>query len=254
MINRSAFVGLGSGVLAIVLGHLVLGGSLGQLIHIGVFGVFILMLMGALFVSQGFDGVSLGLQMLKKIFKDPAGSQALPELSAEIVEAATRVRKQGLVAADSGAEALKHPLLKRSLKYLTEGFEPGTVQEILDAERERQRQDYDRGLAVIESAAAWAPPMGVITSILGLIQVMSRLSDPVAVGAGMGIALLAMLYGLVFAQVFFTPWAAKLRAMGQGLGREVELVKLGVAAIQQGLPPSFLQEKLSAITGAKAQS
>jgi chemotaxis protein MotA len=125
-----------------------------------------------------------------------------------------------------------------------DGFEPATVKEIIDTEIYLEFEEEENAGRVFEGAGGFAPTIGIIGAVLGLIHVMSMLNDPSKIGEGIAVAFVATVYGVGVANMFLIPWGTKIkRKAGQRLLTK-EVVKLGVVGIQEGLNPHFLREKL----------
>src|SRR5262249_14470363 len=151
-------------------------------------------------------------------------------------------RKEGVLAVETQREGIRNPLFKKSLKFVIDGFEPATVREIIDAEIQLAFEEEENAGKVFEGAGGYAPPIGIIGAVLGLIHVMAMLNDPSKIGEGIAVAFVATVYGVGIANLILIPWGTKLKRKAAQRMLVKEVVKLGVVGIQEGLNPHFLQE------------
>lgn len=237
-----AVVGVLLGVFAVVGGALLEGLQLSAIFQptaaIIVFGGTI----GATLVSFPREDILSAIRSLREIF----GSAALDvrEAIEEVVRVAVVARKEGILAVDQIRESIRDPLFKKSIKYVIDGFDPQTVKEIMQAEIDRALEEEEAAAKVWEAAGGYAPTVGILGAVLGLIHVMQNLSDPSHIGSGIAVAFVATVYGVASANLFFIPFGTKLKRRAQLKALSKEVVRLGVSSIQEGLNPNFLREKL----------
>jgi chemotaxis protein MotA len=168
-------------------------------------------------------------------------------LMQEINGIAAQARKEGLLSIEAQRLTLKNHLLKKNVKYITDGLEIGAVRELLDAEIHLRQKDFLIPSLVMEAAASTAPALGIVGAVMGLIQVMLKLDDPSRMGVGIAIAFLCVIYGLLFANLFFQPGSIKLKKLASLKMIELEMIRVGVLGILEGLSPGFIQEKLKVL-------
>jgi chemotaxis protein MotA len=162
----------------------------------------------------------------------------------EIIKIATVARKEGVLAVEGQRDSIKNAMFKKNIKYVIDGFEPNTVKEIIDTEIGLTFEEEEMAGKVFEGTGGYAPTIGIIGAVLGLIHVMSMLNDPSKIGEGIAVAFVATVYGVGLANMFLIPIGTKLKRKAQQRMIAKEVVKLGVIGIQEGLNPHFLQEKL----------
>lgn len=154
------------------------------------------------------------------------------------------VRKHGLLDLESAVDAEADPFTRRGLTLLVDGAEPEAIRRILDVElASRERADL-AAARVFEGMGVYAPTMGIIGAVLGLMSVMQNLSDPDKLGTGIAAAFVATVYGIGLANLLFLPVAAKLRANVAGLSHLREVTIEGLVAIAEGEHPMALQARL----------
>ena len=182
----------------------------------------------------------------------------------EIIEYATQARKKGIVSLEQQAEAIEDPFLRKALTLGVDGIEMNQIRSIMELEITILEQDGDAEAKVYEAAGGYAPTVGIIGAVLGLIQVMKNLANIDEVGRGIAVAFVATVYGVGSANLFFLPAAAKMRARMQEAVRMREMMLEGVLSIVEGLNPKLIHTKLQAYqqpqtakgkakAGAKAQ-
>lgn len=238
----ASVAGTGLAVAAVFGGQIWMGGGTGQLLQSGAAFIVLGGTAAAVLLSSPFSDIKRALGMMPLVFwKVEVDVRPLIE---EITSLAAVARKEGVLAVESQRASIKDPLLKKSIKYVIDGFDAATVREIIDAQIILATDQDESAVRVFEGAGAYAPTIGVIGAILGLMQVLSMLNDPSKIGEGIAASFIATLYGIVLANLVFLPWSAKLKRKVAQRMVSKEVVKLGVVGIQEGLNPHFLQEKL----------
>jgi chemotaxis protein MotA len=166
-----------------------------------------------------------------------------------VVRAAQRARKDGILALETMAEdpALE-PFLARGLRLIVDGADEAAVGHIMRAEIAAMQRRHQRGIALLESMGGYAPTMGIIGTVLGLVHVLSKLGDGGTEGLGEGIAIafIATLYGIFSANVLFLPLAGNLQGKSAEEAFRREMVLEGILGIQAGHNPHLLELRLNA--------
>ena len=240
--DLASLIGSILGISAVVGGQLIEGGHLSQIMQgtaaLIVFGGTL----GAALVAYPTQDIIKAISLIPLIYKN-VDLDVRPTID-EIIRIATIARKEGVLAVEGQRESIVNPLFKKSIKYVIDGFEPNTVKEIIDTEIYLAFEEEENAGKVFEGAGGFAPTIGIIGAVLGLIHVMSMLNDPSKIGDGIAVAFVATVYGVGASNLILIPWGTKLkRKAGQRMMTK-EVVKLGVIGIQEGLNPHFLQEKL----------
>jgi len=199
--------------------------------------------LGATLVSYPRQDVRRALKMLRHIFTNVETD--VGPLVDEIIAVAAVARKEGVLALEGMRENVKDPLFKRAMRFVIDGFEPQTVRDILRAEIDQAYEEEEAAGKVWEGAGGYAPTIGIIGAVLGLIHVLSSLGKPGSdLGSGIAVAFVATVYGVASANLFFIPFGTKLKRKAAMRAAAKEVVIIGVAGIQEGLNPHFLREKL----------
>lgn len=239
----ASLIGTLLGIGAVVGGQVLEGGHVSQIMQ----GTAALIVFGgtagAMLVSYPTEDIVRAFKLIPVIYKK-VDLDVRPVIE-EIIKIASIARKEGVLAVEGQRENIKNPLFKKTIKFVIDGFEPNTVREIIETEIELQLEEEETAGKVFEGAGGYAPTIGIIGAVLGLIHVMSLLNEPGAdMGSGIAVAFVATVYGVGIANLILIPWGTKLKRKAQQRAMTKEVVKLGVVGIQEGLNPHFLQEKL----------
>jgi chemotaxis protein MotA len=240
--DLASLLGTILGFVGIVGGQLLEGGHIEQILQLTAALIVFGGTLGAIFLAFPMSDIRRAFSMIPSVYMD--SHSEMGPLIDEIVKAATVARKEGLLAIEPLRASMTHPLFKKSIKYVIDGFEPATVREIIETEIERGLDEDENAAKVFEGAAGFAPTIGILGAVLGLIHVMTMLNEPSKIGEGIAVAFVATLYGLGLANLVLLPWAMKLKRKAAERSMAREIVKMGVIAIQEGQNPNFLQEKL----------
>jgi chemotaxis protein MotA len=162
----------------------------------------------------------------------------------QIVEFANKARKSGIVSLDGDLASVRDPFLKQGLMLAVDGTESGEVRKILQLEIDNKSEMEEKVPQVLESAGAFAPTVGIIGAVLGLIQVMQHLDNIDEVGKGIAVAFVATIYGVALANLFCLPAAGKLKIRHKEHVMMQEMMLEGVISILEGLNPRMIETKL----------
>ncbi len=162
----------------------------------------------------------------------------------EAVEMATIARKEGLLALE-GRE-ISNPFLQRGIGLCIDGHSPEIVNKLLSKDINLTIERHAKGADMFKAMATFAPAMGMIGTLIGLVQMLSNMSDPAAIGPAMAVALLTTLYGAVIANAFAQPIADKLLLISATEKLNKSLILESISAIQDGTNPRVMKQLLSA--------
>lgn len=164
---------------------------------------------------------------------------------AKIVELSNVSRKQGLLALEGQMKNLSDPLMAKGVQLVVDGTEPHKIKEILEVEVEVFEEEYGTISKVFEAFGGYAPCVGIIGAVLGLIHVMENLADPSALGGGIAVAFVATVYGVGAANLLFLPMGNKIKLKAKILIVAKMMVIEGLLSVAQGENPRMIEEKLS---------
>jgi chemotaxis protein MotA len=166
-----------------------------------------------------------------------------------VVYYATRARKLGVAKLEDDLQGIKDPFLRKGLGFAVDGISPHAIRDILELENGSREEEEEGPARVYESAAGYAPTLGILGAVLGLIQVMQHLSDPARLGEGIAVAFVATVYGVGVANLILLPIATKLRTKARYEARRRDLIVEGVVGITEGLNPRTLRDRLVSCSG-----
>ncbi|PWU03986.1 MAG: flagellar motor protein [Terriglobia bacterium] len=250
--KRPDLVSLGGLALAVggILTGLILDG--GKLKDVQQFSAAIIVLggtIGAVMLTTPMKALLGAAGKIGLVFFEKAHSAAA--VIDEIVGYATQARKQGIVSLESQAAAIQDPFMRKALNLAIDGIDLQQLRSIMELEITLLEQHGEAETKVFEAAGGYAPTIGIIGAVLGLMQVMKNLANIDEVGHGIATAFVATVYGVASANLFFLPAANKLKAR---LKEEIhirELVLEGVLSVVEGMNPKLIRTKLEAYAPAK---
>ena len=205
--------------------------------------------LGAVMVNTPGPVLWGALRRLKEVFF----TAETPLISAvdEIIFYANKARKTGLVSLEDELENVRDPFLKRALNLAVDGSDLSEMRSAMELHIAIEEHRAEAEAKVFESAGGYAPTIGIIGAVLGLIQVMKHLDDIKEVGHGIAVAFVATVYGVAIANVLFLPAANKIKARIAAETERREMILEGVVGIVEGLNPKLILQRLEAYTTDK---
>ncbi len=216
----------------------------------------------ALIVFGGTMGITIVAHPLGNVRKIPKMvSVALknPALDAEglvsqLVDLADKARREGLLSLEEDTNSMEDPFLKKGLMLVIDGTDPEHVREILEIEIDQMEELHKSGFKLFEDAGGFAPTVGIIGTVLGLVNVLSNLSDPSSIGPAIAVAFLATLYGVGSANLYYLPLASKLKVKSEAEALFRTIGVEGIIAIQAGENPRIVEERLAGFLNPSARA
>ena len=232
-----------------IIGGLVLeGGSIKDILQFTAAIIVIGGTFGAVMVNFPLHVVIGGFKRFIHVFLD--SSPDVGELVEVIVNYSTKARKQGIVALEQDMNEAADPFLKKALGLAVDGTDLQELRRMLELQIDQDEHHAEQEAKVWESAGGYAPTIGIIGAVMGLIQVMKNLADIDEVGHGIAVAFVATVYGVAFSNIIFLPASNKIKARIQAETRRKEVILEGVSAMVEGLNPKLIRVKLEAyLTG-----
>jgi len=241
--DKASLGGVFLAMAGIVAGLLIEGGNLGQILQptaaLIVFGGTL----GAVLLQFPLTTVAAAFRSLAHIFAAPRKHDT--QLIRQLVAFANKARRNGVVSLDADLESIQDPFLKQTLMLAVDGTEPAELRKIMRVSLDSTTEDEERLPAVFESAGGFSPTIGILGAVLGLIQVMQHLDNINEVGRGIAVAFVATIYGVGIANLFFLPFAGKMRIRIRDGHRRREMMLEGVISILEGMNPRMLEIKLA---------
>jgi chemotaxis protein MotA len=236
-------IGIVVALFAILVGNVLEGGHLGGMVGGPAALIVIGGTIGAVMVQFPLGTLAGALRAAALTFRKPAhdGKQLIDE----IVDYANRARRDGILALEKVAATASNPFLAKALIMAVDGADSTTLRETMEITIGQYEEHGEDGAKAFEAAGGYSPTIGIIGAVLGLIHVMSNLSDINAVGSGIASAFVATIYGVAAANLVFLPLGGRIKL---ALREEVtlrELTLVGVLAIQEGMNPKLVRERLA---------
>lgn len=238
-----SLIGLLLAVSAILVGQSLEGGTLASLMQPAAFIIVFFGTMGAVLLQTEFKHFILGLKLLSWIFVPPRTD--LQQIGRKINVWTTLARKEGALALESHMNGEKDLFVQKALRLMIDGVAPEKIREICNIELDQYEANFRNAAKVWDAAGGYAPTIGIIGAVLGLIHVMENLSDPDMLGSGIAVAFVATIYGVGFANLVFLPIAYKLRRHIQNEVSRREMVVDAIVAIADGDHQRLLEDRIS---------
>lgn len=230
-------------VIAIVAGQMLEGGHIGSLIQMAAFVIVVGGTLGAVLLQSSVKVFVSGMRMSTWVFYPPMFSSE--KIINQIVHWAQVSRKEGLLALEAYAQISKDPLTKKGLQLLADGSQPEQLREAMEVECDALESHQRQSARVWEAAGGYAPTIGILGAVLGLIHVMENLSDPDRLGSGIAIAFVATIYGVALANLVFLPISNKLKSIISEHAAMREMLVDGLVGIAKGENPRLIENRLN---------
>jgi chemotaxis protein MotA len=201
--------------------------------------------LGAVLVTTPLAVFVRACKGLGSAFFERSGTTAAATIDA-LIQYAAKARRNGIVGLEAEADKIADPFLRKALNLAVDGTDLQELRKMMELDIAMSEQASDAEAKVWEAAGGYAPTIGIIGAVMGLIQVMKNLEDIKAVGHGIAVAFVATVYGVGSANIFFLPVANKLKARARAVALIKDLTLEGVVGIVEGLNPKLIRIKLEA--------
>lgn len=242
--DLATFGGLVLAVVGILGGLLIEGGKIQDVAQMTAAMIVLGGTLGAVMVTTPLPVLLSAARQLKVVFFEK--SQPPDAIIEEIIAYATKARKNGIVSLEQDADAVTDKFLRKALNLAVDGTDLQVLRKMMELEISLEEHHGEANAKVYEAAGGYAPTIGIIGAVLGLIQVMKHLEDIKEVGHGIAVAFVATVYGVASSNLFFLPAANKIKARLQSALQIKELMLEGVIGIVEGLNPKLIRSKLDA--------
>ncbi len=227
---------------AIILGQSLEGGHLGTLINGPAFLIVTGGTLGAIMVQSPLHIFLRSMKMLPWLVKPPV--LPMQESLDKILQWSNVARREGLLGLEKASETETDIFSRKGLQLLVDGNEPEVVRKTMELEIIAQEDRDFQAAKVFEGMGGYAPTVGIIGAVMGLIHVMGNLSDPSKLGGGIAVAFVATIYGVGIANLFLLPAAAKLKSIVRQRSRYQDMLTEGLIAIAEGENPQVIALRL----------
>ncbi|MBC7415969.1 MAG: flagellar motor protein [Herminiimonas sp.] len=238
-----SLAGLLLALTGVVLGQILEGGRIGSLVQPAAFSIVMIGTLGAVLLQSGVPNFIRGMKMARQAFILPKDDSQ--KLLRDVTMWSATARREGLLSLERFVDKKMDPFTAKGLRLVVDGVEPYKLRETLDIAISGYETQQRLGVKVWEAAGGYAPTVGILGAVLGLIHVMENLSEPSRLGSGIAVAFVATIYGVGFANLVFLPIGNKLKSI---VNREVlkrEMLADAFSCIATGDNPRLIEERMA---------
>jgi chemotaxis protein MotA len=237
-----SIVGLLLALVAVIVGAILKGAGIHALLSAAAFMIVVVGTLAAIFVQTPLPVMKHAMKIFPWVMKPPPLDGL--SLIKKMVEWSNIARKQGLLGLEPNLDQERDPFVRKALQLVVDGSEPEALRAVMEVELSAREHADTAGAKVFEGMGIYAPTLGIIGAVLGLMAVMQNLADPSKLGQGIAAAFTATVYGIGLANLFFLPVAAKLKGTIASQTQVREMVIEGMLSIAQGENPRSIESKL----------
>ncbi|HET6419134.1 MAG TPA: flagellar motor protein [Geobacteraceae bacterium] len=247
----STLIGLLMGFGAVIGGQILEGGHISAIIQPTAAIIVLGGSFGATFISFPLSTILQSVKDVKKVLFTAALNNET--VIKEMINYAAKARRNGLISLEQEAQTVKDPFMKKGITLVVDGIDPQKLADTLETELEAYEEHAKGSAEFFEAAGGYAPTIGIIGAVLGLIHVMNNLADTSKLGEGIAVAFVATIYGLMTANIVCLPFASKLKIRIKDELLQRKMVIEGLTSIQNGENPHFIEQKLRAFLAHSAE-
>jgi len=240
--NKTTLIGILIGMVGAIGGFLMDGAHLFLLWSTSSLVIVLGSTIGATILSFGMSEIKHIGKLFKKIFQEDNNDYF--ELIKQLEDYSMRARREGLLALENDIDSVEDPFIRKGLRSLVDGMEYEMIGEMMEQEISAMEERHSRGAKIFEAAAGYCPTMGIMGTVMHMLVIMTELSDPGSLGPKISAAFTATLYGVFFANMFFFPFAEKLKGKSKDEVLYKTIAMEGILSIQKGVNPTVLREVL----------
>ena len=207
--------------------------------------------MGATLLAYPLKDVLSVFRVVKNVFMHK--SQVVSELIPLITEFAKKARQEGILSFESELDNIEDPFLVQGIQMAIDGMESSAIEDVLTTEIIYLEERHRLGSEIFTTMGTFAPAVGMLGTIIGLVQMLMQMEDPSQIGAPMAVALLTTFYGTLLANLVFLPIAGKLKTRSRQEILVKQMVLQGVISIQSGDNHRIVEQKLKAFIAPRAR-
>jgi chemotaxis protein MotA len=240
----ASLIGVFLGAAGILFGQTLEGGHIGSLIQPAAFVIVMVGTTGAVLLQSGMSSFGRGVRMAGWVFAPP--EDQTPQLMRDIGVWSASARRVGLLSLERYLDSITDAFTAKGMRLVIDGIAPYKIREILDVDISTYERRERQAVKVWEAAGGYAPTIGILGAVLGLIQVMENLSDPSKLGSGIAIAFVATIYGVGLANLVFLPIANKLKTVVSDETRRREMLTDVFCSVANGDNARVVEERILA--------
>ena len=236
-------VGLLVGIGAIAGGMVLEGGHLGSILQLTAAIIVFGGTMGAVLVSTTREDLGTAFSLFRLAFREEKAVD-VDFVAQELIESAQLARKDSILALERRINNFSFPFMRTVFRFVIDGVDQTVMRDIFESQILMEEENLMAGAKVFSDAGGYAPTIGIIGAVLGLIHVMAHLSDTTKLGQGIAVAFVATIYGVGSANLVFLPIASKIkRKVRQQVDAKIMVLE-GAVGILNGLNPYVIEEKV----------
>lgn len=239
-----SLAGIALALIGILFGQAIEGGKIESLLQPAAFFIVFFGTVGAVLIQTKPKVFLLGIAMAKRIFKLPIDDRQA--LAKRTNAWSIAVRKNGVFGLEKFLSQETDPFIRKGLQMIIDGTNPDKIREVCAIDMHFYEVQQRNALKIWDAAGGYAPTIGILGAVIGLIHVMENLSDPNLLGSGIAIAFVATIYGVGLANIVFLPIAGKLKAHLQHEMMRREMLLNAWVSIVAGDNPKLVEERLEA--------
>ena len=235
---------------SLIIGFLIEGGTLLSLMQLSAAMIVFGGTIGAVIISFPINIIKRLPSIIKVSFSNRE-SDVMAKIQ-YLKEISFITRKEGLLSLEREINKNKmDEFMQKGFQLVVDGVEGTIVKSILETRLEQIVKRHEDGISMLQSAGGYAPTMGIIGTVMGLVQLVGNLSDPTSLGPKIASAFMATLYGIASANILWLPIANKLRVLNEKEINEKEMIIEAILLIQEGINPNTLETKLEGFLDKK---
>ncbi len=237
-----SLIGIIGALSAILLGQALEGGHASSLLNLPALLIVGGGTLGAIMLQSPLDTFKRAMSRVVWVMIPPKINKR--GLIKKVVAWSNVARREGLLGLEGASDNERDPFAKKGLQLLVDGAEPDSIRAILEVDLVAKESEDLAAAKLFEAAGGYAPTIGILGAVMGLIHVMENLSDPSKLGAGIATAFVATIYGVGLANLVLLPVANKIKAQVERESRYREMIIEGIVAIAEGENPRAIENKL----------
>jgi chemotaxis protein MotA len=243
-VDWASLAGLALGIAGILSGQALEGGHIESLVQPAAFVIVVIGTVGAVLLQSGTATFLRGASMLRWIFVPPEDKSH--NLARDITLWSATARREGLLSLERYVESVQDGFTVKGLRLIVDGIDPYKIREILDVDISTYERRERQAIKIWEAAGGYAPTIGILGAVLGLIQVMENLTDPSKLGGGIAVAFVATIYGVGLANLLFLPISNKLKTIVADEVRRREMLTDVFCSVANGDNARVIEERILA--------
>ncbi len=240
--DRLSVIGFILAIGALLGGSVLKGAGISALASPAAFVIVLVGTVASIFIQTPPSTFKRAMGIVKWVFRPPV--EDLEALIANVINWSQVARKEGLLGLEALVDEIADPFTKKGLQMLVDGNDPETIRNVLEVELSTKEHSDIDAAKVFEGMGIYAPTLGIIGAVLGLMAVMKNLADPSKLGTGIAAAFVATIYGIASANLFFLPMGNKLKSVIKKQVKAREILIEGFVSIANGENPRNIEAKL----------